>query len=532
MFEDTQELNSINPQENVALDNLGELFPTIRDLDNSTAISTCSLDCGVDINPAACDVIPTENFEAEETLDISGLHDTVTIERDIFGLPHINANNTHDAIFAQGYVQAEDRFWQMEYQRRISTGTISEIVGEDGVEVDRFIRTLSIDDTALIAYENLNHEVKSIIEDYADGVNAYLTNNSELPPEIENLGYEPELWQPTDTMAIAQLEHFFQGTTDGRELERLDLLTQGITPERIEQLIPNRPEDETTILKREDIAQQEFAIDLPTPAEIEQIQQLELSVREEIETLFPDLQASNNWVVSGDRTTTGQPFLASDAHLNLQAPSLFYQAEINSPDLAVIGAGFPGIPGILLGRNQNIAWGETSTEVDTEDYYLLEETEDSLGYIHQGEIKPYEIREEVIEVKDGETITFEVKDSVYGAVVSDIYGFEQPVAIKALGLEPANGLVESFLNINQAANWEEFNSAVSSYNNPLSNFVYADIKGNIGYVAPGNYPIRQPGHTGEYPVLGTGEFDWQGFIPSEDVPQVYNPESGYWLVND
>ena len=206
---------------------------------------------------------------------------------------------------------------------------------------------------------------------------------------------------------------------------------------------------------------------------------------------------------------------------------MLHQTEINTPELGVIGASFTGTPGITSGRNQNIAWGETSNEVDTRDYYFLEETADGSGYIHQEEVKPYEIREETVEVKDGETITLEVKDTIYGPVVSDLFGTEQPVAIKALGLEPANSIVEAFAGINQASNWSEFTSAVDSYNDPISNLVYADTAGNIGYIAPGNYPIRQPEHTGKYPVPGTGEFDWQGFIPREDVPQLYNPRSGY-----
>ncbi|GAB4540654.1 MAG: penicillin acylase family protein [Pleurocapsa sp.] len=523
--EDTQNLIENNESPNIISLEQTDDFPTISDL--NYGVGNCNYNIDNEINITTNDFIPTENLDVWETLDISGIQDTVTIDRDEFGIPHINATNLQDAIFAQGYVQAQDRFWQMEYQRRLSTGTLSEILGEETVEIDTAVRTLGIDDAADVAYENLNHEAKEIIDAFAAGVNAYLSNIADLPPEIEALDYQPELWQGTDTMAIAQLENYIQGTTDGRELERFNLLTQGISSDRIAELIPTNFEDETTILTSQDIAQQDFAIDPPTATEIEVRQQVETSVRQQIESFFPDVQASNNWVVSGDRTTTGMPFLASDPHLNLQAPSVFYQTEINTPELNLIGAGFPGIPGILLGRNDSIAWGETSTGVDTEDYYFLEETEDGLGYIHQGEVKPYQIREEIIEVKDGETITIEVKESIYGAVVSDLYGFEQPVAIKALGLEPANGLVEAFLEINQASNWSEFTAAVDSYNNPLSNFVYADIAGNIGYIAPGNYPIRQPGHTGEYPVLGTGEFDWLGFIPREDVPQVYNPDSGY-----
>ena len=460
---------------------------------------------------------------ATEKINLAGITESVVIDRDEYGIPHIQANNIYDSIFAQGFVEAQDRLWQMEYRRRFANGTLAEILGEAGVRIDRAIRTLGIDDLAQTAYELLSPEVKAIIDGYADGVNAYLASISELPPEFALLGYEPESWLPTDTLGIIQLQNYLVGTTDGGELTRFELLAQGLTPERIEELLPSYGEGDTTILKAVDTE----AIEPPESENISSIEALEREILNDLVSLFAPLEASNNWVVSGKRTTTGMPFLASDPHLNLDDPSTWYQTEIDTPELKVIGASLPGVPGIQVGRNENIAWGQTSTLVDTEDFYLLAETPDGEGYIYQGEVILYEIREETIPVRDGETITIEVKDSIYGTVVSDIFGIEQTVALKSLGLEPVNSLVESFFGINQASNWEEFTTALESIVNPINNFVYADIEGNIGYIAPGLYPIRQPGHTGEYPVLGTGEFDWLGFIPTEAIPQLYNPESGY-----
>ncbi len=462
-----------------------------------------------------------------DTFNLEGITESVIIDRDEYGIPHIQANNLYDGIFAQGFVEAQDRLWQMEYRRRVATGTLAEILGEEAVGSDRAIRTLGIDDAAQIAYDRLSPESKAIVDAYTDGVNAYLATATELPPEFGILDYQPESWLPTDTLAIAQLQNYAVGTNDGGELTRFELLSQGITPERIDELLPSYGEGDTTILTTADIEQQEFATSPPDPETINQTEALEIEILNDLSSLFPDLEASNNWVISGDRTTTQMPFLANDPHLNLENPSVWYQIEINTPELKVIGATLPGIPGIQLGRNDNIAWGQTSTLVDTFDYYLLEETPNGEGYLYQGEIQPLEIRTEVIEVRDGETITLEVEESIYGPVVSDLVGIQQPVALKSLGLEPVNGSLESFFGINQASNWDEFTSSLESVVNPISNFVYADIEGNIGYIAPGLYPIRQPGHTGEYPVLGTGEFDWQGFIPTEDIPNLYNPESGY-----
>jgi penicillin G amidase len=468
-----------------------------------------------------------DDVEVTDTLNITGISDSVVIDRDEFGIPHIQANSTTDGVLAQGFVQAEDRLWQMEYRRRFANGTLAEVLGEDAVGIDTAIRTLGIGKTAQVAYNNLNAESKAIVDAYTEGVNAYLANAEELPTEFTTLGYQPDWWLPTDTIAIAQLQNYLVGTTDGGELTRFELLTQGVAPERIAELLPNDGEGETTILKTEDVAGQDFEIQPPDRETIAETEALETAILEDLADLFPDIKASNSWVVSGDRTTTGEPFLANDPHLGLENPSAWYQSEISTPELQVIGASLPGIPGIQVGRNNDIAWGQTATQVDTEDLYFLQETEDGTGYFYQGEVNDYEIREETIEVKGGETVTIDVKESVYGAVVSDIFGIEQPVANKALGLEPVDGLIDAFTGINQASNWQEFTTSLESIVNPISNFVYADVEGNIGYIAPGSYPIRQPGHTGEYPIAGTGEFDWQGFIPNEDVPQLYNPESGY-----
>lgn len=549
--EDTQAQTIDNNLQNIAnFDESAEMFPTISDVADSSGADLSQgygLDSNIELQERNSELVGDtngDNLTGSETItdagdfignddvdstaiDLLGLTDSVTVDRDEYGIPHIEADNFYDGVFAQGFVEAQDRLWQMEYRRRFANGTLAKILGEDAVGTDTAIRTLGIPRAAQIAYNNLSADSKAVVDAYAYGVNAYLANNPELPPELASLDYQPQEWLPTDTVAIAQLQNYLVGTTDGGELTRFELLAQGIAPERIDELLPNNGEGETIILKTEDIEQQEFAIEPPDPETITQTTELETQLLNDLIDLFPTVEASNNWVVSGDRTTTGKPFLANDPHLNLDNPSFWYQTEIETPEFEVIGVSLAGVPGIQVGRNDNIAWGQTATQADTEDFYLLEETEDGTGYIYQGEVNDYEIVEETIEVKDGETITLEVKESVYGAVVSDVFGIEQPVANKAVGLEPANGFVEAFYDLNRASNWEEFTTALESVENPGGNYVYADVEGNIGYIAPGNYPIRQPGHTGEYPVLGNGEFDWQGFIPAEDVPQIYNPESGY-----
>ena len=419
-----------------------------------------------------------------------------------------------------------DRLVQIELNKREASGTLSEVVGESALEDDIEARTYGYSQLAKTAYQNLTLETKQLVDAYTAGINHYLGSNPELPLEFVELGYEPELWNPVDVMILAQADN----GSNGGEVNNFILQQQGLSQERIEQLNAQR-EDSPTIIQPEDL-------DSQSPMEESQF-----ASTEEIETsalfdstpadesVFPELTEpeynSNNWVISGNLTTTGKPFLANDPHTKLGAPSNFYQTSLESPNFDVVGINIPGSPGIFIGRNNNVAWGETSTGVDSEDFYILEETEDGSGYVHQGEVKPYEVREEVIQVRDSEPITIEVKETVYGPEVSDTLGIDQAVALSSVSLQPANGNIEAIIGANQADSGEEFKNSVQSVTTPGSNLVYADTEGNIGYIAPGQYPIRQPGHTGDFAVPGTGEFDWQGFIPDEDVPQVQNPESGF-----
>ncbi|MGL6337795.1 MAG: penicillin acylase family protein, partial [Waterburya sp.] len=457
-----------------------------------------------------------------ETITLPGVNDKISIEIDVSGIPHIKAQSDQDALFAQGYMHARDRLFQMEYARREASGTLAEVLGKDYLDSDIQSRTRGNNQLAETTYQNLNPETKEFVDAYTAGINNYLTNNP-LPAEFKALGYQPEPWQATDVMLAAQVNG-----GDGGEFNHARLLELGLSQERIEELEPER-EDSPTIIQPEDIPLSQSSTTSPTES-VENTQLLTSSISEG-EWVFPESAEpeynSNNWVISGSKTTTGKPFLANDPHGDLNSPSQSYQTELESPNLDVVGISSPGIPGIIIGRNNDIAWGETSSQVDTDDYYLLEETKDGSGYMYQGKVKPYEITDETIQVKDSESVTIQVKETVYGPEVSDLYGLDQPVALKSVTLEPNNGLLEAIVGVNQASNWEEFKGSVESLKVPRSNFVYADVEGNIGYIAPGKYPIRQPGHTGEYPVSGTGEFDWQGFIPPEDVPQVYNPESGF-----
>ena len=460
-----------------------------------------------------------------ETLTLHGINGEATVNIDTAGIPHIKAQTDADAFFAQGYMHARDRLLQIELTKRGASGTLSEVVGESVLEDDIEARTFGYSQLAETAYQNITSKTKQLVDAYTAGINDYLSSNPELPPEFIELGYEPELWDSKDVMAMVQAG---ARGDDGGEVNNFILQQQGLSQSRIGELNALR-EDSPTIIQPEDSDSQPPAEESQATAETETTALFDSAPADEL--VFPELSEpeynSNNWVVSGDLTTTGKPFLASDPHAQFNAPSASYQTSIDSPNFDAIGASDPGIPGIFVGRNDNVAWGQTSTVVDSEDFYVLEETEDGSGYVHQGEVKPYEIREETIQVRDSEPVTISVRETIYGPEVSDTLGIDRAVALSSVALQPANGNIEAIVGANQASDVEEFKESVQSVIAPSTNIVYADTKGNIGYIAPGQYPIRQPGHTGEFAVPGTGELDWQGFIPTEEVPQVQNPESGF-----
>ncbi len=449
-------------------------------------------------------------------LVLKGLLEPVEVTRDAYGVVHIQARNLHDLFFAQGVVHAQDRLWQMEFQRRVGAGRLAEVLGEAALEEDKFLRTWGFYRAAQAAYRNLSPEAKAAVDAYVAGINAYLATNPPLPLEFRLLGYRPEPWQGADVLVWAKMMSFDLSANYEAELRRYRLLARGLTPERIAELMPPYPEDAPTILPP-------AGLPLPPPgAEQQAAALLELG---QARPRF--LEASNNWVVSGRRTASGKPLLANDPHLGLGVPSLWYLIHLEAPGYNAIGASLPGTPGVVIGRNARIAWGVTNVGADVQDLYVLEEQDG--GYVYQGEVRPYTTREEVIRVKGGGEVRLVVRETVYGPVISDVVDAPgaSPLAVRWVSLEAVDGTLEAFLKINQAGSWGEFREALKGYLAPSQNFVYADVDGNIGYIAPGKIPIRRPGHSGAYPVPGTGAWDWQGFIPFDELPQALNPPEGF-----
>lgn len=448
-------------------------------------------------------------------LALKGLSAPVLVERDGWGVVRLKAESLEDLFFAQGVVHAQERLWQMEFQRRVGQGRLSEVLGEAALEEDRFLRTWGFYEAAKSAYARLYPEEKRAVDAYVAGINAYLASRPPLPLEFRLLGFRPEPWTGPDVLVWAKMMSYDLSANWDRELLRYRLLARGLSPERIAELLPPYPEDAPTILSH-------------PPTKPPQGEENPLAALLDLARTVPRfLEASNNWVVSGSRTVTGKPFLADDPHLGLQVPSLWFLMALEAPGYKAIGASLPGVMGIVIGRNERIAWGVTNVGADVQDLYVMEEAPG--GYRYKGWVVPYRVREEVIRVKGGKEERLKVRKTVYGPVISDALRErpKKPLALRWVSLDEEDHILLSFLRINRARDWQEFQKALSYYSAPSQNFVYADVEGNIAYMAPGRFPIRRPGHTGLYPVPGTGEWDWQGYVPYEAWPRAFNPQEGY-----
>lgn len=453
---------------------------------------------------------------------VSGLLAPVQILYDAQAVPHIFAAEDADAYFALGYAHARDRLFQMDLQRRIGQGRLAELIGEAGLGVDRFMRTLGAYRLAEAGVAHLSPEVRAVLDAYASGVNAWLNDpDGRLPPEFALLRYRPDPWTVADSlvwgrlMAI-QLSGNFRGELLRARMARL------LSPERLRDLLPALDAGSLTTLaglpEGAHLALDRLAAILPPP-------------------LGPDT-ASNEWVVAGDHTTTGAPILANDPHLGLSAPILWYLARLETPSLHLAGATTPGVPLIVLGHNGSIAWGLTTTGADTQDLFIEKtDPDDTTRYLVPGGSEPFTVRQETIAVAGGDPVTLTVRATRHGPVLSDIdpdvaaaAGPGEVVALAFAALTEADTTPEAIWRINRARNWTEFREALGLWVAPVQNIAYADVDGNIGLVTPGLIPTR-PRDGGDLPVAGwTGEDDWTGFIPFDELPQVLNPPHGR-LVN-
>lgn len=514
------------------------------------------------------------------TLSAAGLENNVTVQRDASGIPTITATTSHDLFFAQGLVHAQDRFWEMDFRRHLTSGKLSELFGESQLGTDKFLRSLGWHNIAEEEFTALSPEVKAFYEAYSAGVNAYLAERQGAALSLEyavlglqNADYAPEPWSPADSIAWFKAMAWDLRTNIEDETERA-LVAQTLDPELLNELYPEYPFDEHPV-----IVDKNWALELPAASlqregsdlvsrvqdRVSELLDGALSSVDELITSQGEGVGSNSWVVAGSHTETGSPLLANDPHLGASLPSVWTQLQLRCETLSeacpfdVAGFSFSGLPGIVIGHNQDVAWGFTNLTTDVADLYIERVNGDS--YWQDGKQWPLAVRKETIKVAGGEDVELEVRSTQHGPIVSgltpdftsiaetpriglgsgsretvhdpslsdaevtDLTG-EFEVSLRWTALDPGS-TGEAIFALNRAKNFDDFRAAAALFDVPAQNLIYADVSGNIGYQAPGRLPIRGAGD-GWLPQPGwDSAYDWQGFIPFDDQPSLYNPESGY-----
>jgi len=464
------------------------------------------------------------NFpQTSGTLTVPGLQAEVRVLRDEWGIPHIYAQNNHDLFFAQGYVHAQDRMWQMEFWRRIGMGRLAEILGKSALESDKFLRTMGFARIAEEELRQMDPMTRDVLQAYADGVTAYIRERrGRLGIEFTLLGltgvkFEPEPWSPVHSLTWAKVMAYDLGGNMDSEIVRAVLLKK-FGAEAVQQLLPAYRPDHPVIVPT-GVAWQD--VDTSLLAVLGEVN--EFTGREVLGT------GSNNWVVAGSKTTTGMPFLANDPHLTIQMPSIWYEIGLHGGDFDVVGASFPGAPGVIIGHNRYIAWGVTNLGPDTQDLFVEKINPNNPNqYEFQGEWRDMQVIEEEIRVAgQSEPVKLTVRITHHGPIVNDVMGpLPTGTALRWTALEP-NTLFRAVVKLDLARNWDEFRNALREWDIAAQNFVYADVQGNIGYQSTGKWPIRAKGD-GLMPVPGhTGEYEWLGYVPFEEMPYLFNPSQGF-----
>jgi penicillin G amidase len=466
-------------------------------------------------------------------------HPSIAIARDRDGVPHIRAHSELGAVYGLGYAHAQDRLWQMEYQRRLGSGRLAEMLGPAYLPSDRFFRTIGTHRAAASAWRGLPADARAALDAYAAGVNAAIATlrKQRLPIEFEIHGIDPAPWRPLDTLVWMKTLAWGVGANWDNELMRARL-SQRLGAARTAELMPLFMARDPLILtddphlgashgRRLDRAADVLADRSPAPGvdQADALLALHRALRQQLR-LGGEQVGSNSWVLAGSRTTTGKPMLANDPHLDSQVPSNWYLAHLTGGKLDVIGATFPGVPSVVSGHNGQMSWGITNTGTDVEDLFVEQITGGQVMTPHGPE--PLDIVTEIIKVKGQADVELSVRITPHGPVISDLVApTGPPLALRWAGLDARDDTVAGLLRLNLAGNVDEVRAALRLVHVPMQNFVFADRDGNIGYLAPGALPIRPKGD-GLAPVPGwTGEYDWTGYVPFEELPAALNPERGF-----
>jgi penicillin amidase len=519
--------------------------------------------------------------EMDGQVTLKGLGASVTVHRDRWGVPQIYADTAEELLRAQGYVHAQDRFWEMDFRRHVTAGRLSELFGDSTLDTDKVVRTLGWRRVAERELALIRPDTRRYLDAYAAGVNAWLSQHRNTSAQsleyavlgLRNSGYRPEPWTPVDSLAWLKAMAWDLRSNVEDELGRAIAATK-VPAGRVDQLFPDYPYDRNPVIVpgsrpdggRRDAGRPAGAVAEPAVAEpavaepagaepagdepaVAEPAVAEPAATGSLERVSRALEAmpammgngapgigSNSWVVAGSRTTTGRPLLANDPHLAPHMPSLWYQVGLHCRQatggcpLDVTGFSFSGVPGIVIGHNDRIAWGFTNLGPDVSDLYLERVTGGT--YEYKGEQEPLMTRTERIGVAGSKPVTITVRATRHGPLLSDVLadartaGHGSAVALRWTALDPGR-TADAIVLLNTARNWTDFRTAAKSFEVPAQNLVYADVDGGIGYQAPGRIPIRTKGD-GRWPAQGwTGEQEWKGFIPFDELPSVHDPEQGY-----
>ena len=459
-----------------------------------------------------------------------------TVRRDGRGIPYIEAANDRDLYYLQGRETAKDRLWQMELLRRVARGQVSELFGKLTLEEDKRWRRFGFSQIAEQALPLLDSRLRLALEAYACGVNDVIDSmaDEELPSEFKVLKIRPRHWMPTDTIVVGKILSDALSTT-----WQFDVAREGIAklPESKQKDLLNKVTDWDVILFGSD-RKDETKPGVRTLSQIEldsltTVAANDAAVRktslERVGLYAEDLAASNNWVISGKLTADGLPMLANDPHLAPQAPGIWHLVHLVSPGMRVAGVTFPGVPGVVLGHNSQIAWGATNVGPDVQDLYR-EEFNDKGEYRSGDTWRPVIKRLEAIKVRpnplspDTEIVEYEVEETANGVLIPAADG--NKYALRWTARDPRNQEFEAFFAVNRASDWTGFREALKSYGGAMQNFIYADVKGNIGWQPAGRVPIRKTGDGARIYSGANGEGDWVGTIPFDELPRLYNPKNG------
>jgi penicillin G amidase len=472
-----------------------------------------------------------------KTITESNLRDEVIVRRDGRSIPYIEAKNETDLYFAQGYITASDRLWQMDLYRRVASGRTAELFGKLTLEEDKRWRRFGFREIVQKTYESYPPEYKKVLEDYARGVNAYIAtlDKNTLPAEFQILQYAPEPWKPTDSLIIGAI--LADGLSTTWQLDLVKSKFASLPDETFEKLfLEKTPYDVLVVGKDSDKKQKAKAekrilkIDETVYQAALREEEIRKSSLEKIGFYQEFNAASNNWVISGKRTLDGKAILANDPHLPLSVPSIWYLTQLASPKGRVSGVTFPGVPAVVLGHNEFIAWGATNLGPDVQDLYV-ETFNDKNEYKTADGWKSAKKRIEQIKVRknplsaETETVELEVTETANGVVILE--NGDKKYALQWTALNPKNETFDAFYQLNYAKNWDEYKKALSSYGGATQNFIYADVKGNIGFHNAGAIPIRNSGRSDLTFDGAKNEGKWIGQIPFAELPNSYNPPEGF-----